>query len=194
MICTLEGQVLKKTDSYLVLVVQGVGYQVFAPAHNLLKFPSPGGSLRVWCHQHFTEANGFTLYGFESEPELAFFELLITVSGVGPRSALAILEVAPQQELAAAIQENRPDSLARAAGVGRKTAERIILELRNKVTAAESAETIARMGTDTDLVEALAGLGYRREDAKSALGRVDQSLVNLEDRLRAALKILNPPR
>jgi Holliday junction DNA helicase RuvA len=131
------------------------------------------------------------LYGFVSQEELDFFELLISVSGVGPKSALAILDVGPLGELAAAIKEGRPDLLTRAAGVGRKIAERVILELRSKVTSVTSGAVVEKMQTDSDLVEALTGLGYRRDEARAALGKVDAAVTGTEDRLKAALRILS---
>ena len=98
-----------------------------------------------------------------SEPELRFFELLISVSGVGPKSALSVLDVGELSDLAAAIAENRPDLLTRASGVGRKTAERVIVELRTKIRLPSSEGAVRRMDVDADLVETLASLGYRRE-------------------------------
>jgi holliday junction DNA helicase RuvA len=125
-----------------------------------------------------------------SEDELQFFEMLISVSGVGPKSALAILDVAKLDELSAAIKEDRPDLLTRASGIGRKTAERVIIELRTKVQSVKSGSMVEKMETDADLVEALSSLGYRREEARAALGKVDVKVVGVEARLKAALGIL----
>ena len=116
--------------------------------------------------------------------------MLISVSGVGPRSALAILDTGPLDELSAAIKENRPDLLTRAPGIGRKTAERVIVELKTKVQSSKSGAVVEKMQTDSDLVEALMSLGYHRDQARTALGKVDEKVVGTEDRLRAALAVL----
>ena len=131
------------------------------------------------------------LYGFSTEPELDLFEQLISVSGVGPKSALSIMDISDLQGLIAAIQEGRPDLLTQASGIGRKTAERIILDLRNKVATTGANASVRRMDADSDLIETLVNLGYRREQAKVALEKVDKETSGLEDRLKAAFKILS---
>jgi len=94
-------------------------------------------------------------------------------------------------ELSAAIKEGRPDLLTRAAGIGRKTAERVILELRSKVESVKSGAVVEKMQTDSDLVEALTSLGYRRDEARAALSKVGDEIEGTENRLKAALKILS---
>jgi Holliday junction DNA helicase RuvA len=116
--------------------------------------------------------------------------MLISVSGVGPKSALSILDVAKLDELAAAIKEGRPDLLTRASGIGLKTAERIIVELRSKVQSSKSGSVVEKMEGDADIIEALTGLGYRREEARAALAKIDQKIRGTEDRLKAALAML----
>jgi Holliday junction DNA helicase RuvA len=149
-----------------------------------------GCETKLFTHFHIRE-DAMELYGFLSEESLTFFELLISVSGVGPKSALSILDVAALDELSAAIKEGRPDLLTKASGIGRKTAERIIIELRNKVQSAKSGAVVEKMETDSDLVEALSSLGYRREEARAALGKVASETVGVEARLKEALKILS---
>ena len=147
------------------------------------------GTVKLFSYMNVRE-NGIELYGFSSEEELSYFEMLISVSGVGPKSALAILDVAPIKELSAAIKEGRPDLLTRASGIGRKTAERVIIELRTKVQSVHSGIVVEQMETDADLVEALSNLGYRREDARAAVAKVDPNVTGLEARLKAALGAL----
>ncbi|MFH1246445.1 MAG: Holliday junction branch migration protein RuvA, partial [Candidatus Liptonbacteria bacterium] len=120
-----------------------------------------------------------------------FFEMLIGISGVGPKSAIAILDVAALGELEAAIHAGRPDLLTRASGIGRKTAERIILELRGKAFIASTGSKIEAMEGDMDLIETLAGLGYKKDQAKIALRQVDPSVHDLTKRLKLALGILS---
>jgi len=189
MFYSIEGRIASKGEGFFVLEAGGIGYKVFANMHTLKNLQSIETSVKIFTHLESRE-DALELYGFLSESELRFFELLISVSGVGPKSALAILDIAELDKLAAAIKENRPDLLARASGIGRKTAERIIVELKNKVAAEASQETVKTMQHDADILEALVGLGYRRDEAREALGKIDVKTSDLEARLKAALKIL----
>jgi len=190
MIYSLKGELERVTEGFVVVNLGGAGLKVNVHGRTLAKLPAPGGEVSFFCHLHVRE-DALDLYGFPGSAELELFEQLISVSGVGPRSALAILDVAAYPELTAAIEEGRADLLTRASGIGRKTAERIILDLRGKVKAEASAATVAKMESDADILEALVGLGYRREQAKSALGALDREVSGTEARLKAALRILS---
>lgn len=189
MIYSVSGKLIEKRDSFAVIDVLGVGIKLVTHKRTLSSLPPAGNQVKLFSHLHVRE-DLLDLYGFPTEEELNFFELLISVSGVGPKSALSILEISELKELAAAIQENRPDLLTRASGIGRKTAERIIIDLKNKVKAEMSSEAVKRMESDADIVETLANLGYRRDEAKIALQKVGKEITGLESRLKAALKIL----
>lgn len=189
MIYSIAGKLAEKRDSFVVIEVAGVGLKLSTHKRGISSLPSIGTEVKLFSHLHVRE-DILDLYGFLSEEELRFFELLISVSGVGPKSALSILEISELKELAAAIQENRPDLLTRASGIGRKTAERIILDLKGKVKSEMSGEAVKRMESDADIVETLTNLGYRREDAKAALQKVEKEVTGLELRLKSALKIL----
>ncbi len=191
MIYSLRGTVLSKDLQFAVVEVGGIGLKVFA-ASRTLRDIRPGEAASLFSHLHVKE-DALDLYGFLSLEEMNFFELLIGISGVGPKSALAVLDVAELPELCAAIEEGRADLLTQASGIGRKTAERIILELKGKVAAPGSSSVVERMEGDTDLIEALTALGYRREKAKAAVAKVDQAVTGLESRLKAALKLLGRP-
>jgi len=129
MIYSVRGRVSDKKDQFAVVALAGIGLKVFCPPRALAGLRT-GEEAEFFCHLHVRE-DILDLYGFPLEDELRLFEQLISVSGVGPRSALAIMEVSDLDGLTSAIQAGRPDLLTRAAGVGRKTAERIVLELRN---------------------------------------------------------------
>ena len=189
MIYSISGKLIEKRDSFAVIEVLGVGIKLITHKRALSSMPPVGNEVKLFSHLHVRE-DLLDLYGFTTEEELNFFELLISVSGVGPKSALSILEISELKELAAAIQENRPDLLTRASGIGRKTAERIIIDLKGKVKTEMSGEAVKRMESDADIVETLTNLGYRKDDAKTALEKVDKTVVGLELRLKAALKIL----
>jgi Holliday junction DNA helicase RuvA len=192
MIYSVSGKLVLKEDGFVVVEVGGLGVKLYASKQTIGALPAVGGATEVKFFSHLNvKEDALDLYGFTTREELDFFELLISVSGVGPKSALAILDVGPLTELFAAIKENRPDLLTRAAGVGRKTAERVILELKTKVESKTSGAVVEKMQTDSDLVEALVSLGYRRDEARAALGKVDAAITGTEDRLKAALRILS---
>lgn len=192
MIYSLNGNLGFKGGNFAVVEVGGgaVGLKVFLTKRTLENLPKTGSPVKFFCFLNVKE-DALELYGFLSEEEKNFFELLITVNGVGPKSAMAILEVDDFKNLAAAIGENRPDLFTRASGVGRKTAERIILDLRGKIKNLSTQGTIREMEFDADLVDALASLGYRKEAAKSALSKVDKKITVPQERLKEALKILS---
>jgi len=192
-IYSISGKLAVKSEHFAVVDAAGLGLKIFTNTRTLEVLPPAGLPVKFFTHLHLRE-DGLELYGFLSEEEVNFFGLLISVSGIGPKSALSIMEIAELKNLAAAIKEERPDLLTRASGVGRKTAERIILELKTKVQAEKSELAVGKMETDADLVETLVGLGYRREQAKAALGKVDEKTVDLEERLKATLKILSSKR
>ncbi len=178
-----------KSDHFAVIDAAGLGLKVIMNQRTLQSLPLIGEKVKIFSCLYMRE-DGLELYGFGSLEELGFFELLISVSGVGPKSALSILEISELENLAAAIKEGRPDLLTKASGIGRKTAERIILELKSKVQSKESGTVVRKMESDTDLVDTLMSLGYKRDQARVALDKVDAKITGLEERLKAALKIL----
>lgn len=189
MLYSLTGKLAEAGDNFLVLEINGIGLKVYTHPRTLANLPSIGSSLKIFSYLYLRE-EASELYGFLNPRELEFFELLISVSGVGPKSALSVMEVAELKNLLAAIKEERPDLLTRAAGIGRKTGERIILELKNKIQLDGSGEAVKKMESDADLIETLRSLGYRRDDARIALEKAGTIHKKIEDRLRLALKIL----
>lgn len=193
MLHSISGKLALKADRFAVIEAGGLGLKISMSARTIALLPSIGAEIKLFCHLHVRE-DSLDLYGFPTPEELNFFELLISVSGVGPRSALSIMDVSELKNLSAAIKEGRPDLLTRASGIGRKTAERIILDLKGKVSSEKSEMMVGKMEVDADLVETLVGLGYRRDQAKAALGKVDEKILNLEERLKSALRILGARR
>lgn len=190
MVYSVFGTLAMKDSAFVVVETGGIGRKLFASKQTIEALPPVGHDVKFFTHLHVRE-DALDLFGFSSGEELAFFEMLISVSGVGPKSALAILDVAPLGELSAAIKEGRPDLLTRASGIGRKTAERVIVELRAKVQSSKSGAVVEKMQTDVDLIEALTSLGYRRDEARAALGKVDAKVTGTEARLKAALALLS---
>lgn len=189
MIYSLEGKLIEKRKDFIVLEINGVAFKLFTHSRLIDFLPSVSTKIKLFTYLYVRD-NIIELYGFENEEELKFFELLNSISGVGPKSALAILEISQPNDLAAAIKESRLDLLTRASGIGKKTAERIILELKNKIEFKESEARIKKIESDADLVEILVNLGYSSKQARAVLLKIDNKIVKLEDRLKEALKIL----
>jgi len=187
MIGHLKGVVLSIKHGYAVVSTGGVGYKVFVTREALL-LCKPEGEVAFWTHLAVRE-NALDLYGFRAEEELKFFELLLSVSGIGPKSALAILDLAPVETLRSAIAGGNASYLTKVSGVGRKTAEKIVLELREKVGAAAEG-TMQAMSSDEEVLEAMRSLGYTQTEARDALKKVPEKIEGASERLREALKML----
>lgn len=184
MISYLSGKIQSKDLKSLILNTGGVGYQVFITP-NLIEKAVEGSDIELYTHLHVRE-DCQELYGFETKEELEFFIKLISVSGIGPKSALGVFAIAKVQELKQAIANGDIAFLTRVSGIGKKTAERVIIDLRGKIDLTESAPGLTP--SDTDALEALTGLGYSHQQAIEALRQVTADSV--EDRLKQALKIL----
>lgn len=187
MIRGLKGILKRKEGRAVVVGVGGFDLRVAVPLGTSDRLPAPGGEVELFTYLHLKEG-GVELYGFLSEPELQFFEALLTVTGVGPRSALSILGVAPAEQLMATISRGEVDLLQKSSGIGRKTAERIVLELKDKLGERGGEEVTGLMEADSDILEALMSLGYRRDKAKEAVKKIDPELTSASERLRDALR------
>jgi Holliday junction DNA helicase RuvA len=185
MIGHLEGTVTKVSGSSVILSCGGVGYKVATTKDSLARL-KPGAAASLWTHLAVRE-DSLDLYGFSTEGELNFFALLLTVPGIGPKSALAILDIASVEALRAAIVAGNAGYLTKVSGVGKKTAEKIVLELRDKVGAATGAYAAALSG-DEEAMEAMRALGYSMQEAREALRKVPADIKESGERLRAALK------
>jgi Holliday junction DNA helicase RuvA len=181
MIARLSGQIVHRGERYIILDVNGVGYKLFVSTETL---KSPPNSF--WTYLAVRE-DALDLYGFRERSELEFFELLIGVSGIGPRSALAILSLAPPEVLTRAISAGDSSYLTKVSGIGQKSAAKIILELRDKVGALDTGADLKEEG---DAIEALQALGYNLKEARDALRRVTPETSATGDKIKAALKIL----
>jgi Holliday junction DNA helicase RuvA len=196
MIAFLRGRVLEKHPNRVIVDVGGVGYDVAVPLSTFYTAGEPGAAIELRVHTHVRD-DQLALFGFASALELLMFERLIAVSGIGPRLALSVLSGIEPADLAQAIQRGDLGRLTRIPGVGRKTAERIVVELRDRLPqaiAATSAAPAARgAALRDDLVSALANLGYHRQ----AIDRTLDSVLDVvetppfETALRQALKDLS---
>jgi Holliday junction DNA helicase RuvA len=189
MIALLEGKIEFKTEKFVVINVAGVGYKVYVGPEIIKKMPEKGVSVRLWTHQYMRE-NVLELYGFFHFPELEFFELLIGISGIGPKGALGILGVAPLDTLKRAIAAEDPSYLTRVSGIGRKTAEKIILELKEKMAGKGVSVSAPELKEEADALEALVALGYSEREARDAVRSFSSEALTVEEKVRAALKKL----
>lgn len=185
MLSYITGQILNKRDNYIIVATNGLGYKIFVA-------PKLAGELNDTVElylYHQVKEDGQALYGFKTLTELEFFELLLSVSGIGPKSALAILAMAPMDELKSAIALGDHSLLTRVSGIGAKTAERLVLELKNKVDYLAPAGDNAGQARGDELA-ALVALGYSLVEARQALANVDKNLTDSSERIRQALRLL----
>ena len=194
MIASLDGTVAAIALDSLVVEVGGVGYRVYA-SPSVLATAGPGSRLKLFTH-HVVREDLQALYGFRTVEELGFFGLLLTVTGVGPKVAMAIVGSRPTAELQLAIMQQDQAVLVSIPGIGKKLAERVIFELKEKVAAAGVAAlgvAVAGQPAEGDVVGALQALGYSlpeaREAARVGLGMAGAT-ASLEDRVKAALRVL----
>lgn len=188
MIGSIKGKIAFKTEKFIVVETSGVGYKINVSPDTLAKAKKLGEEISLWIHTHVRE-DAIDLYGFLDYQELEFFEMLINVSGIGPKGALAILGVASIETLKRAIGTGDISYLTKISGIGKKTAEKICIELRDKMASDTSEETGNSLRDELDALEALKSLGYSQNEAREALKKVSSDL-NTNKKIREALKIL----
>jgi Holliday junction DNA helicase RuvA len=188
MIGYIEGEVRQVNEKYALISVGGLGYKVFATAETLAR---TNGMTHVALFTYLAvREDALDLYGFETEDEKSLFELLIGVSGIGPRSGLGILSIASVDMLERAIATGDTGYLTKVSGIGKKTAEKIVIELRDKMRARGDNESKMDLRGESDAIEALKALGYSQMEAREALKQVDPSVEGTNQRIKDALKFL----
>lgn len=189
MIAHLSGTIIELTEKYAVIDVRGVGYKVYCSTDTLagLREDSP---VELFTYLVVRE-DALDLYGFGNSEEKNFFELLISVSGIGPKSALGILSATSVDTLKKAIGTGDTSYLTKVSGIGRKTAEKVVLELRDKLRAhVDMKENPHELRSESDVVEALKSLGYSQNEARDVLKEVPAEIVGTNARIKEALKLL----
>ena len=191
MITCLSGTVRHKDLNALVVDVSGVGYKVLTTTETVLEV-TPSSPVFLWTHLVVRETS-LELFGFLDKETLDIFELLITISGIGPKSALSILNVATPSVLRQAVASEDTTYLTRVSGIGKKNAEKIVLELKDKlkITKEDASTSSAQVRAEGDALEALISLGYNDRDAREALKRIPKELGGVSERVKAALKQLS---
>lgn len=183
----IKGNLVKKAENYAVVDNNGIGYKIITTANSLSKVKEGGVTFYTYL---YVREDIFDLYGFTTSEERASFEMLITVSGVGPKAAVSILSTVTPSELAIAIVTNQPKPITAAAGIGTKMAQKIILELKDKIKNADlKADHIdtASVVIADEAITALTALGYDQAQAMKALAGVPQD-YSVEEKIKYALK------
>lgn len=196
MIAFLHGIIADKQPNKVLIDVSGVGYEAGISTQTFTSLPKTGSECRIFTYHHITETEQ-RLFGFLDLTEKSLFELLITVKGVGPRLALTMLSGMPARDIVASIAHQDAVMLARTPGIGKKTAERLVLELRDKVDAGFGSSPsdsggVALVGPLKEAISALESLGFKRADAEKAAKSASNANpdVSTGDLVRAALKML----
>ncbi|MDQ2780686.1 MAG: Holliday junction branch migration protein RuvA [Pseudomonadota bacterium] len=189
MIGRLRGILAAKTPPQVLLDVQGVGYEVDVPMSSFFNLPAVGEAVLLLTHFVVRE-DAQILFGFLTESERSTFKQLVRISGVGPRTALAILSGLSVSELAAAVTRQDSARLVKVPGIGKKTAERLLLELKDKLGADLPFQAGAVSDIQNDIVQALLALGYNEREAQAALKALPVDL-SVSDGIKQALKALN---
>jgi len=187
MIAKIKGKIAYSRDHYVVVDVDGVGYKVFVTDFAMGKIAGKE-EIELYTHTYVRE-DTLSLYGFLTLDELEMFELLISISGIGPKAAIGILSIAEPKTIRAAVISGDSSILTRVSGVGKKTAERVILELKNRIAEIPTEDQgVAR--ADSEAIEALVSLGYSATQAREALKSVPEKVKDVSERVREALKRL----
>ncbi|HWQ04144.1 MAG TPA: Holliday junction branch migration protein RuvA [Longilinea sp.] len=191
MIANIQGEVLSQGSDFLVVRIGGVGLKVFTPTATCMA--ARAGQF-TFLHTHLVvREDSLTLFGFESEMERDYFNLLLGVNGVGPRIALAIISVLSVDTIRRAVLSEQVDIFSRVPGVGKKTAQKILLHLQGKVGTESVLDKAANlMDVDSEVLDALTGLGYSIVEAQSAIQSIPRDTArDVEERLRLALQFFS---
>ncbi len=193
MIARLSGTVWSIGEDHVVIRAGGLGFQVRVPSSVLAQLDGVGQPVELFTHLHVRE-NDLTLYGFLTEEELALFRLVLSISGVGPKVALALLGTISPDALRQAVVQEEPGLLSRVPGIGPKTAKAIIFHLKDKIVPTEAARIPLLSDTDADVIAALTGLGFSLVEAQAALQSLprDEELP-VEEQVRQALAYFAAP-
>ena len=200
MIAHLRGVILEKHPNQVIVDVQGVGYELTIPVSTFTSLADPGGEVRLRVHTHVRE-DAISLFGFSTREEKTLFEKLISVSGIGPKLAITILSGLAAGELVNAIRNGDLQQLVRIPGIGKKTAERLVLELREKLDIIAGPAAVAGAGMkpkpgfsadEEDVISALMNIGANRPAAESAVikAKTESKGSDFESLFRVALRLL----
>ena len=188
MIATLEGILEHRGDDHVIVNVGGIGFRVFVPTSTSSQLGAVKGRVSLYTHLHVREDN-ISLYGFASREELALFKSLISVTGIGAKLALALLSALKPKQLVMAITSGDIDVLSQTPGIGKKTASRLVVELKGKLEKEWQEAALPVAPERADVMAALTGLGYSVMEAARAISRLpDSEELSLEEKVKMALQ------
>ncbi|PIT96650.1 Holliday junction branch migration protein RuvA [Candidatus Campbellbacteria bacterium CG10_big_fil_rev_8_21_14_0_10_35_52] len=190
MIAQLKGTVAEIIGNSVILSVGGVGYKIYTTAETIKKIGKIKNKEIILKTHLAVRETSLDIYGFLDSEELRFFEMLISISGIGPKSAIAILSVADVETLKTAISTGESSYLTKVSGIGKKNAEKIILEFHDKFSAVENLKNSDAVKGEIDALEALQTLGYSQKEARDAMKKIEKNIIGSKDLLKEALKIL----
>ena len=190
MIAKLTGFISDVNEKSITLDVAGVGYEIFLSPGTLAGMLPSDMPLTVYTYHHVREQS-VELFGFMTRDAKKFFELMISVSGVGPRSALSILDIAPLQSLVGSIMQGDASYLTSVSGIGKKTAEKIVIETRDKISKLGIEGDVRSVSDDSDTLAALQALGYTLMQAREVLREIPDDIITTNEKIKFALKKLN---
>jgi len=191
MIAFIRGKIIAKLTAAVILENHDIGYEIFV-GENFLNELQNNQEVEIYLHHHVRE-EASDLYGFKTLADLEVFKLLLGVSGVGPKSALGVLSLASASDVSQAILRGDPNLLTKVAGIGKKTAERIVLELKSKISRAQASTLdgeASALNYGSDEIDALMSLGYSLSEARSALGVISKEVTDSGERVKQALKTM----
>lgn len=190
MISSLEGKISLKAEKYAIIEANGIGYKVFCSEKTLSKIPQIGGVVKLYTFLSVKET-AWDLFGFLTFEEIELFELLISISGIGPKTAANILSGASVEDLQEAIVLGDETILARVSGIGKKVAQKIVIELKSKIKKlAKGTGDKFKVADEIEIIDALVVMGYKVYEAREALKQVPQEIKGVENKIREALKRL----
>lgn len=187
MIAKIEGIVWDTNEKFITVGVGGVGFKIYT-TNDIKEISQKGKNISLFTHLVVRE-DALDLYGFTTEEELNFFEMIISISGIGPKTAINVLNISSVKALKRAVSTGDTSHLTKVSGIGKKIAEKMVLELKDKVEMTDDENDVT-LRDELDAVEALKALGYTQNDSRRALQEVDRSITKTGDRIKAALKIL----
>lgn len=190
MLYSLSGKLIIKKPQLAVVETAGLGFKLLISSRTFRKLPKLGSRIRLFCYVYSSQS-GTELYGFLEEKEREVFELLNSINGIGPKAAIKILDEMKIENLLTAISRGRSDLLIKAAGIGRKKASRIILELSDKIKKQKIRDENDSMESDLDLEEILKALGYKQNQIREAIRKIPPKSKTLQEKIKSALKILS---
>ncbi len=193
MFAYIKGSLEIKTNNYVVIDVNGVGYKIFMSQKGIETLDEIGNIVKVYTYYYVREDN-ISLYGFTTNEELRMFELLLSVSGIGAKSAITMLSAISPSEFAISVISNDTSKLTKVPGIGNKTAARIILELKDKLKTEQAIEkdekteeVVSKQEINEEALAALQVLGYNKKEVEKILGKFDSSKMTVEEIIKAAL-------